>query len=249
MINQHFRQFLSLHQTQQPLFISNVWDAASAAIAAMNGAVAIATSSAAVAWSLGYADGSQLPKEELIAAVKRILRVTSIPMSVDVENGYSHNTKQVSLLIKELVELGVAGINIEDGADNPALLIDKISSIRDTVGENLFINARTDVYLRQLTAPQQAASKAIERLQHYQSVGANGGFIPGLLEIADWSELTKVFSMPLNAMIPSPDYKVTQLHALGIRRFSTGPSSFLKSYSAFNVAPEPLSYEQINRLF
>ena len=96
--------------------LANCWDAGSARIAAAAGAKALATSSAAVAWSHGFADGSTLPRELLMVSVKGIVRVSSLPLTVDAEDGYSDDPAQAASLAGELIDAGVVGSNIEDGA-------------------------------------------------------------------------------------------------------------------------------------
>src|ERR1700749_2643329 len=146
--------FHSLHQQSTPLILPNAWDAASARIFENLGAKAIATTSAGVAWSLGYPDGRIVPAKEHAQLAERIVRIIKVPLSVDFENGYSDAPSQVAENIKPLLDAGVAGINIEDGTDAPSLLASKIEAIRkaaQSYGSELFINVRTDVYLAALT--------------------------------------------------------------------------------------------------
>ncbi|WP_267960091.1 isocitrate lyase/phosphoenolpyruvate mutase family protein [Shewanella sp. AS16] len=148
--------FTLLHSHRVPLLLPNAWDAASAALLQMAGAPAIATSSAALAWSLGYADGGALPRAALLHAVEGIMRVSKVPVSVDIEDGYSHEPRAVAALVADLLALGVVGINLEDGCRPPALLVDKIGAIRASASSReVFINARTDVYLRDLAAGER----------------------------------------------------------------------------------------------
>ncbi len=129
-----------------------------------SGASAIATSSAAVAWALGYPDGSALPEHELVDAVRRITRVLSVPLTVDIEDGYSDDAPKVAALAQKIVDVGAVGINIEDGTKPPALLAEKIERIRGALSSApLFINARTDVFLRGLAPSGSAVAMTIER--------------------------------------------------------------------------------------
>ena len=123
----HSQQFRNLHSNKRALILINSWDAASAALVQAAGSDALATSSASLAWANGYADGSVLPRDVLLSAINRILRVSKIPLSVDIEDGYSQSPDEVADFVVHLAKLGVAGVNIEDGQDSPELLVEKIS--------------------------------------------------------------------------------------------------------------------------
>src|ERR1700704_6256515 len=143
--------FRSLHQGPALLLLPNAWDAVTARLIESLGAKAIATTSAGLAWSRGYPDGNALPDDQLIAATRDIARVIRVPLTVDIEAGYSDDPAAVARLVARVLALGAVGINIEDGAGSPDLLSKKIVAIRDHIahsGDDLFINARTDVYLR-----------------------------------------------------------------------------------------------------
>ncbi|WP_445365414.1 isocitrate lyase/phosphoenolpyruvate mutase family protein [Microbulbifer sp. ANSA001] len=227
-------QFNALHQSCQPLILPNIWDAASAQLCQAAGARAIATSSAALAWSLGYADGGKLPLAEHLGAIKRILRVSRVPVSIDLEDGYSDNPTQVAELVRTLSKLGVAGINIEDGNKNPQLLCEKITAIRSILQKRpFFINARTDIYLNEEDNNEDSLVEVTQRLTRYQTAGANGGFIPGLTSLEDAHYLTKNISMPLNLMLLPGMETPLQYWKAGIHRLSSGPELFLSSYNLF----------------
>src|SRR6185295_11605676 len=119
--------FRKLHQQAgQPLVLANVWDAGGARIVESLGAKAIATTSAGVAWSLGYADGNALPIDELAHLVRSIVRTVKVPVTIDAEGGYANEPNAVASGLRPLFETGIAGINIEDGADAPSVLATKI---------------------------------------------------------------------------------------------------------------------------
>ncbi|HEY0506087.1 MAG TPA: isocitrate lyase/phosphoenolpyruvate mutase family protein, partial [Lysobacter sp.] len=139
--------FRQLH-AQGVLRLANAWDAGTARLIESLGAPAIATTSAGVAWSRGYADGDTLPIEHLLTAVEEIARVIRVPLSVDVEGGYSDDPAVVADNVMRLAELGVVGINLEDGGGTPEALCGKIARIRQacaTRGLDVYVNARTDV--------------------------------------------------------------------------------------------------------
>ncbi len=230
-MNSECRLFSSLHRTARPLLLPNVWDAASARLVEDAGARAIATSSAAVAWSLGYADGNHLPRSELIDAVRRITRVVKIPVTIDIENGYSNVPAAVLGLVDELVGLGVVGFNIEDGVDAPEILSEKIRAIRSKFSpDDVFLNARTDVYLRGFALGERAVEMSIERLLIYQSAGADGGFVPGLRDCQDIRAIARACDLPLNVMAVKGLPNIESLFAAGMRRLSIGPALFQRAY-------------------
>src|SRR5580704_3673841 len=145
------QRFRSLHQGPDVLLLPNAWDAITARLIESLGAKAIATTSAGLAWSRGYPDGNALPEDQLIAATRDIARVIRVPLTVDIEAGYSDDPRAVARLVARVMAAGAVGVNIEDGAGSPDLLCTKIAAIRESaahLGVELFINARTDIYLR-----------------------------------------------------------------------------------------------------
>lgn len=254
----HSKQSL---QESPALVLVNIWDAASAAIMQARGAKAIATSSASLAWSLGYADGNTLPKQELLAAIDHILRVVDIPLSVDIEAGYSDDPVEVAKLAQTLQEKGVAGINIEDGTDPSALLVDKIQSIK-SVAPKLFINARCDVYLANLVAASQQLSETKQRLERYKAAGANGIFVPGLIDTQIAHDLQSLLALPVNLMAAN-ESQIEEFNNAGIARISLGPASFIQAYKSLikthsktfsetgndSFTNKTLDYNEMNQLF
>ncbi|MGL4542890.1 MAG: isocitrate lyase/phosphoenolpyruvate mutase family protein, partial [Polymorphobacter sp.] len=122
--------FHALHHAPEMLILANAWDAGSARLIASLGARAIATSSAAMAWTHGYPDGDALPVALLIASTAAMARAIDVPLSVDIEGGYSDAPEAVAGLAAALIDAGAVGINIEDGSAPPALLAAKIAAIR-----------------------------------------------------------------------------------------------------------------------
>lgn len=226
-----FSTFKELHEGSTPLLLPNAWDAASAVLFERDGATAIATSSASLAWALGYADGGTLPRDELLAAVRRIMRVIKVPLSVDIEDGYSDDADVVAGLVADLQQYGVAGINLEDGGGAPELLVAKIKAIRNKLaGAGFFINARTDVYLRGLASGDAAVQMAISRTQAYQAAGASAAFLPELCDAAAISTIAQALDIPVNIMAVPGMPDISQLFAAGCRRFSLGPVPFQLAY-------------------
>lgn len=241
--------FTVLHQQNLPLCLPNVWDAASAMLAQQAGAAALATSSAALAWSLGYADGETLPVDELLAAVQRLLRIARVPVSIDLERGYSDEPGQVAALVGQLATLGVAGVNLEDGTQPAALLADKIHACRQALaGQPLFINARTDVYLAGLASGQAAIDSCRARSRLYQAAGADCLFVPGLTDLSvaaaisapapagQQSSVHQHAGLPLNLMGWPTGASAADIRAAGVCRISYGPALFIDAYQQFYQA-------------
>lgn len=178
--------FHSLH-TSGFLTLPNAWDAGSARVIETLGARAVATSSAAVCWAHGYADGHHLPVDVLITTVREITRVVSIPVTCDFEGGYADDPAQVADNIARVIDAGAVGINIEDGREPPELLARKIAAVREAAakaGVNLFINARTDVFLKGLAQGEAAVAESLRRGALYREAGADGLFVPFVVETA-----------------------------------------------------------------
>src|SRR6266478_339192 len=195
--------FHSLHKQNDLLILPNAWDAGSAKVIEDAGAKAIATSSAGVAWGLGYPDGDVLPPQLLADLAARITDVIRIPLSVDFEGGYTQNPAQIAENLKPIIDAGAVGINIEDGEGTPELLAKKIEQARkvaESAKVNVFINARTDVYLAEIGSPESRVGETIERAARYRQAGANGIFVPGLSESADIEAIVRDVKMPVNVM-------------------------------------------------
>lgn len=207
------------------LLLANVWDAGSARIAQAAGARAVATSSAAVAWAHGWPDGNALPAELLQQTVRAVAAAVTVPLTVDIEAGYSDEPARVGQLVSALVSAGAVGINIEDGNAEPGLLCAKISATRAAAkqrGIDLFINARTDVFLRGLVAAPDRVSEVIARAARYRAAGANGLFVPGIVDARDIAAVIGAVELPLNVMARPDMMPAEALQALGVRRYSAG---------------------------
>lgn len=255
-------RFHALHQGSSPLLICNAWDAGSARLMRNLGALAVATTSAGVAWTHGYVDGNALPCDLLVATAAGIARAVDVPVSIDMEAGYSDDPAAVAALAARLVDVGVVGINIEDGAGSPDLLAAKIAAIRAAVGPDLFINARCDVYLRPLTAPDARVSEALRRAALYAGAGASGLFTPGVTDKAEIAALAAGTHMPLNIMARPTLAPLSELVPLGVKRLSAGSAlpehlwgraaqlagAFLADGLSGPICADPMPYGAVNAL-
>ena len=217
--------FRALHTNTTPLRLPNAWDAGSARLFESLGATAIATTSAGVAWCLGFRDGRLLPVNEAVAAASRMARVLTVPLSFDIENGYSDDPRVVADHVMRLVDLGIAGVNIEDGPDEATLLASKIEAVRNAVSKanaDLFVNARCDVFLSGPVEKPQQVEESIARGKLYTRAGADGLFLPGIHQPEHITAVVRDVTLPLNAMVWPGLADVGELGKLGVRRLSAG---------------------------
>jgi len=188
--NSKANTFRGLHRGGKILVLPNVWDVASARIIEDAGYPALATTSAGVAFSLGYPDGQKISREEMLARVGRIARAVKIPVSADVEAGYGGRPEDAARTAQAVIDAGAVGMNFEDGTGDPAnplvelsLQLEKIRAIRETAlkaGVLLVLNARTDVYLDQVGRPEVRYFEAMNRIMAYRDAGADCLFVPGV---------------------------------------------------------------------
>ena len=231
--------FKQLHAGPQILVLPNAWDAASAAVMEDAGAQAVATSSAAVAWAHGYADGDLLPVPTLLAAISEIARVLKVPLTADIEGGYSDDLQTLAETVKGVIGAGAVGINLEDGARAPDLHARKIEAARKAAGQAgvaLFVNARTDVYLRGLAQGEAALAETLRRAELYRAAGADGIFVPGPVDEALLGTLAHEIALPLNVMGRGGAPSAARMQTLGVRRLSSATAPFRAAYAALSRA-------------
>jgi 2-methylisocitrate lyase-like PEP mutase family enzyme len=261
-------QFRALHQGGDVLLLANAWDAGSAGLIAASGAKAIATTSSGVAWSCGYDDGSALPIGRLMVTVADIIRVCDVPVSIDIEDGYSDDPAAVADLAVALAEAGASGVNLEDKAAPPEGLAAKLSATREALkaaGLDLYLNARTDVYLRRIAQGPAAVEETLKRAAIYRAAGADGLFVPALADAEAMQVIsTGAQGLPLNVMAVPNLPELAVMRDAGVRRLSLGgaisgrafalardlAAGFLKTGSLAEVYGGPsLNYAETNALF
>lgn len=226
------------------LYLPNAWNGGSARIFEKEGFKAIGTTSAGIAYSLGYEDGEKISFEHIIRVVKEIISITDIPLTVDIERGYGESDIQVQKNVEEIISLGAVGINIEDGipqenqVDTIEEFIRKIKAIvdlREKIGIPFVINARTDIYLLNIGDEQEKMEKTIERAQRLKEIGADCIFIPGALDEETIIKLREKIDMPINLFVHNAFSNCRRLEEIGINRLSSG-SAVVRS--AFNKVKE-----------
>jgi 2-methylisocitrate lyase-like PEP mutase family enzyme len=224
--------FRQMHRGPKALLLPNVWDVASARIIEEAGFGAIATTSAGIAFSLGYPDGQKISREEMLARIARIARAVRVPVSADVEAGYGNRPEDAAQTAREVIEAGAVGMNLEDGSGNPqrplvdlSLQLEKIRAAREAAlkaGVLLVLNARTDIYLDQVGAPETRYAETIKRVVAYRDAGADCLFIPGVRDVDTISKLVKDVQAPMNILAGPGSPSVPELEKLGVARVSLG---------------------------
>jgi 2-methylisocitrate lyase-like PEP mutase family enzyme len=247
------------------LLLANAWDAGTARLVERAGGRALATTSAGVAWAHGYPDGDRLPVSLLAATVAEIARGAAVPLSVDAEGGYSDDPAVVGENIGALIEAGAVGINIEDGTSPPDLLCAKIEQAKragERRGVDLFVNARTDVYLRGLVDGDRRIPETLARAARYAAAGADGIFVPGVTAAAEIRTIAAGVTLPLNVLARPDLPPAAELATLGVRRLSAGSgltsaaygriasltAAFLRDGSSAPLAEGAMPYVEINAL-
>ncbi len=266
-------QFLQLHRGPGVLILPNAWDVASARIFEEAGFPAIATTSAGIAYSLGYADGQHIPREEMMARIGRIARAVHVPVTADVESGYGPTPEDTAKTTRELIQTGLAGMNLEDGSGDPAqplidlqLAVDKIKAAREAamqLGAQFVVNARTDVYLYLLPGgnPDADYAEAKRRLVAFRDAGADCVFAPGLKDAETIGRLVKAVGCPLNILAVPGTPSIPQLEQLGVARVSVGSGPIratlgllrrlaeeLKTSGTYSAMEGAVPYAEVNKL-
>jgi len=243
-----YERFYQLHHRQSPFILANAWNVRSAQLIEQAGFEAIGTSSGAIANSLGYEDGEKIPFSELLYIVQRIKACTGIPLSVDMERGYSDDLDTLTGNIQKLADLGVSGINIED-AQGEEIFLRKLEHIKNYLvktGQALFINARTDVFLQKLPDPLVTT---IERARRYRDAGADGLFVPAVAEAGIIKEITSSVSLPVN-MVGTARLPVETLADLGVKRISMAVLLYRATYRQLeNIAGSIKAEDSLSPLF
>ncbi|HMM81109.1 MAG TPA: isocitrate lyase/phosphoenolpyruvate mutase family protein [Pyrinomonadaceae bacterium] len=228
--------FAGLHIKGEPLVLFNIWDAGSAAAVAESGAKAIATGSWSVAAADGFTDGENRSLDAAILNLERITASVELPVTIDFEGGYTADNSNLAANIERVIDAGAVGVNFEDQVVGSEGLypieeqVDRIKVIRETAdkaGISLFINARSDIFLKNLAAYDETHVKeAIERAKAYADAGADGFFAPGLRAPAFIKELADASPIPLNILVMADTPSNAELASFGVARISYGPGPY-----------------------
>ena len=216
------RMFAAMHVNT--FILPNAWDVASARIFEEEKFLAVGTTSAGIAFSLGYRDGQRIPAKEMLAVVGRIANALQAPVTADIEAGYEDPVATA----RQAWEAGAVGINLEDavGDDEPSLtkLEDQVKVIRQVkqAAPKLVVNARTDVYLLGIGDESTSLAVATERLNAYRAAGADCLFAPGLKDKNIMGKLVSAVDGPLNILAGPGSPTLAEMTKLGVKRISVG---------------------------
>ena len=257
--NELAEQFHSLHNAGKTLLLANAWDCISAKMIEEVGFSAIATTSAGMAWALGYQDGEHIPPKLMVESIGRIARVVSLPVTADIEGGYYRDDlDSFANLISSVIEVGAVGINLEDSnpktnklndIEHQVKLIEIARKVSIEMKVNLFINARVDGFTQQNESLQEKINICINRAKFYEKAGANGIFVPFVSEIESVAELKAYINLPLNILITNT-MEVVELKRLKVNRISVGGKLILSAMNNIKkISTEIKDTDNWNSLF
>jgi 2-methylisocitrate lyase-like PEP mutase family enzyme len=224
-----FERFAALHVPGNPVILYNIWDVGSAKAVVAAGAKALATGSHPVANAQGWSDGQGVPLDYALANAKRIADAVELPMTVDFESAYSVDPEESADNVAKLAATGAVGCNFEDqviggeGVHPLEAQVERIRAIRRKVGENFYINARTDLVLKAQEQDAALLDQVIERGKAFADAGASGFFVPRLADPRQVERVVAEVPLPLNLIAfpgapPKQDWA-----AAGVARISHGP--------------------------
>ncbi len=267
------RQFLELHRGPKILVLPNAWDVASARIFEDAGFPAIGTTSAGVAFSLGFPDGQKIPREEMLAVVRRIAEAVEVPVTADVEAGFGSTPEEVADTARAVISSGAVGMNLEDGVEGKPDFLADVNFQKETIravleagasaGVPFVLNARTDIFLYGIGPAETRLARAIERLNAYHAAGAPALFAPGVKDKETIAALARGLAGPLNILATVGTPPVGELQQLGVARVSVGSGPMratlgylgrmarqLREECVFSLMTDgALPYADANRLF
>jgi 2-methylisocitrate lyase-like PEP mutase family enzyme len=226
------RQFLELHRGPRILVLPNAWDVSSARIFEDAGFPAIGTTSAGVAFSLGYPDGQKIPRGEMLAVVRRIAEAVEVPVTADVEAGFGSTPEEVADTAREVIAAGAVGMNLEDGVEGKPDFLGDVNLQKEIILAVLgvaaasrvpfVLNARTDIFLYGIGPAETRLARTIERLNAYRAGGAQSLFAPGVKDKETITQLARGVTGPLNILATVGTPPIAELQQLGVARISVG---------------------------
>jgi 2-methylisocitrate lyase-like PEP mutase family enzyme len=235
--------FRAMHRGQI-LLLPNAWDVASARVIQQAGFGAIATTSAGIAFTLGYPDGQRISREEMLSVVGRIAAAVKVPVTADVEAGYGERPEDAARTARDVIAVGAVGMNLEDATgdrESPlfdlSLQVERVKAVRELP---IVLNARTDVYLLDIGAPDKRYDKALRRLAAFRDAGADCVFVPGLRDAATIGRLVKDLQCPMNILAGPGSPSVPELRKLGVARVSLGSSAMRATLGLLRSVSEEL---------
>lgn len=240
----------SLHTRSEPLVLPNVWNPIGARILSKKGSPAVATASAAISASLGYQDGEKIKRATLIDLIGRIAHSVDVPVTADIEAGYGETLSELAETAAQVLDAGIAGVNIEDSLDGGGTLrpveeqcrrISTLREVADRQGVHLVINARVDSYLPSLfISCAEATEEAVTRARAYAEAGADCIYPMGPGDEATVRTLRARISSPLNILASPTAAPLQLLREIGVNRVSFGPFVFRSCLRRFEEIADAL---------
>ena len=198
------QEFAALHHGGQPFVLPNAWDVISALLLQQAGFPAVGTTSLGVNAVAGLPDAAGTGRDPAVDLGRTLAGRLRVPVTVDIEGGYSDDPAAVAALARRLADAGVAGINLEDGLPGgrlrPARQHSAIVAAVVAAAPGLFVNARTDTYWLRTPAPPERLGETLRRVAAYRDAGAHGVFVPGLTGRADTAAVAARAGLPLNVL-------------------------------------------------
>lgn len=246
-------RFRALHMRETLFVMPNPWDAGTAKLLAAQGFEAIATSSAALAWTLGKPDAAGGVTRDIAIEHARVLTEASgLPVNGDFESGYGDTPAEVAETIRRAIDAGVAGCSIEDqdqangGLYSPAEALRRFSAAKEAVlksGSAFVLTGRCEVFFQKDPDP---LGEAVRRLKSYEAAGADVVYVPGLTTEAEVRAILEAVTVPVNVLggLGGISNDVPALEGLGVRRVSIGSGLAKVALGAFLKAADALTHRR-----
>ena len=252
------RRFLELHHGPAILVLPNAWDVSSARIFEDSGFSAIGTSSAGVAFSHGYPDGEKIPRDEMLAAVRRIAEAVEVPVTADMAAGFGNTAEEIAETARAVIAAGAVGMNLEDVVEGTPGVLADLNRQKEIIGAvleagagagiPLVLNARTDIFLYSIGPAETRLVRTIERLNAYRAAGAQSLFAPGVTNKETIAQLARGVAGPLNILATVGTPPVAELQQLGVARVSVGSGPVRATFGFLRRMARELREEGIFKL-
>lgn len=250
------KKFMDMHHAQKMFILANAWDAGSAYIFQKEGFAALGTTSQGMALSYGYADGQNMPFADLVYCVESMTKRVAIPVSADIERGFSDDAEQVKENALRLLEVGAVGFNIEDGRQDKTLdelpfFLEKIKALASLKKESnldFVINARTCTYWHNIGDEEYKLKVALERGKAFKEAGADCIFYPGAVPLESIKTLVREVGAPVNILLTPATCDLKALADTGIRRLSIGSGPARSTYNHVIAMAQELKKGETERI-
>ena len=233
--------FRALHRGPPLLLMANAWDAITARLFEAEGFAAVATTSGGVSWAVGYPDGEAAPWDEVVGQTARIARAVAVPVTADIEAGFGETPEAVGRSIGDIIRAGIVGVNLEDGMPGPTPIrtvedaVARIRAAREVAraaGVPIVINARTDLYIKNIGDEASRFDEAVARGRAYLAAGADCFYPITLRDPATIGRLVQALKAPININVRAGYPSVAELEALGVARVTTATQLTLVALDA-----------------